>query len=122
MKFRCICTTVAALHALFTGRVIVASAAKTRIINGTAVEKSSPLHAMFAMPTKSAGSDEWLGCGASIISPTFALSSAHCFGGGNTPCTGPQHIALWIGDIELMSQGDTTTVVAKKDGRNFRVE
>lgn len=102
--------------------VALTSAAKMRIINGTVVQQSSSLHAMFALPTKRANSDEWLGCGASIISPTFALSSAHCFGGGNTPCTGPQSIALWIGDIQLLSRDDSQTIVPNTGGKTFRVE
>jgi secreted trypsin-like serine protease len=113
MKLHCLCAAV---------YVALTLGAEVRIINGSVVKKSSPLHAMFALPTKSAGSDEWLGCGASIISPTFALSSAHCFGGGKSPCTGPQHIALWIGDIQLTSQGDSNVVVANQDGKSFRVE
>lgn len=121
MKLHCLC---AAVYAAITGQLAAAAAAtaKTRIINGSIVDQASPLHEMFALPTKTAGSDEWLGCGASIISPTFALSSAHCFGGGSSPCTGPQHIALWIGDVQLMAEGDSSTVVAKKGGRSFRVE
>jgi secreted trypsin-like serine protease len=47
------------------------------------------------------------------------LSSAHCFGGGASPCTGPKRIALWIGDIEL---DVTSQVVAKDGGRSVRIE
>merc|ERR1719160_2457814 len=93
--------------------------ARAGIINGSEVDASSSYRSFFALPTKGPMSDEWLGCGASIISPTFALSSAHCFGGGKTPCTGLQHIALWIGDIQLTSQ---SMVVADEGGKSFRVE
>lgn len=94
------------------------STMRLNIINGKPVEQSSGFRAMYAMPTKSADSDDWLGCGASIISPTFALTAAHCFGGGMAPCSGPQQIALWVGDIEL--DLETSTVVST--GRSFRVE
>eukprot|EP00929_Paragymnodinium_shiwhaense_P112655 TRINITY_DN80920_c0_g1_i1.p1 TRINITY_DN80920_c0_g1~~TRINITY_DN80920_c0_g1_i1.p1 ORF type:complete len:322 (-),score=75.33 TRINITY_DN80920_c0_g1_i1:52-1017(-) len=90
-----------------------------RIINGTAVEHASPFRAEFALPTSAGDSDAWLGCGASVISPTFALSSAHCFGGGEDPCSGPGDIALWIGDVEIV---DGKVVPAHPDAKAFRVE
>lgn len=71
------------------------------IINGTVVEPTSPYHKMFALPTRGGDTDEWLGCGASIISPTYALTAAHCFGGGGNPCAGPSSLGLWIGDVVL---------------------
>lgn len=91
--------------------------ASTRIINGSAVEHPLSTYSFFALPTSSAGSDQWLGCGASIISPTFALSSAHCFGGGNNPCTGPQSIAVWVGDITM----DASTQITGGE-KSFRTE
>jgi len=106
--------------AVLTTRLVLTAATSMKIINGTVVGPSSPLHAMFALPTKTGDSDEWLGCGASIISPTFALTSAHCFGGGDTPCTGPKQIALWIGDIDL--DRGTSQVTANAGGRSFRVK
>lgn len=59
---------------------------------------------MYALPTKGPQSDEWLGCGASVISPTFALTSAHCFGGGLQPCSGPKQLAVWVGQLQLVNQ------------------
>jgi len=97
--------------------VVFVAATEMRIINGTIVGHSSGLHSMFAMPTESATSDKWLGCGASIISPTYALTTAHCFGGGASPCSGPSQIALWIGDVSLDSE-----VVTPGSGKSFRVE
>jgi secreted trypsin-like serine protease len=89
-----------------------------RIINGTEVKKQSPYHVEFALPTSSSDTDSWLGCGASIISPTFALSSAHCFGGGEDPCSGPTSIALWVGDVRLVDN----TVTPSDGGQSHRVE
>jgi secreted trypsin-like serine protease len=91
---------------------------RMRIINGTEVRRQSPYHTEFALPTSASDTDSWLGCGASIISPTFALSSAHCFGGGEDPCSGPSDIALWIGDIHLVDN----TVTPMQDGQSHRVE
>lgn len=90
----------------------------TSIINGKPVEPSSGFHTLFAMPTTGPDSDAWLGCGASIISPTFALTAAHCFGGGRKPCSGPNRVALLMGDIEL----DVETGMVVPKGRYFRVE
>lgn len=92
---------------------------RMRIINGTAVKHSSPYRTEFALPTSAADSDAWLGCGASVISPTFGLSSAHCFGGGQDACSGPSSIALWIGDVEIV---DGKVKPTSKDAQAFRVE
>jgi len=77
--------------------------ARTRIINGTGVSDPLVNFSFFALPTRGAASDTWGGCGASIISPTFAMSSAHCFGGGQAPCSGPQHLAVHVGEMTLGS-------------------
>lgn len=90
-----------------------------RIINGTAVKRSSPFTTEFALPTSAGDSDAWLGCGASVISPTFALSSAHCFGGGQDPCSGPGDVALWIGDVQIV---DGKVVPAGAGAQAFRVD
>lgn len=90
-----------------------------RIINGTRVTNPSSKYSFHALPTASDQSDSWLGCGASIISPTYGMSAAHCFGGGNSPCSGAGTIALWMGDVSLSDNFDITP---KKGGKNFRVE
>lgn len=74
---------------------------RSTIVNGSSVKNASGVYPFFALPTYGSGTNEWLGCGASIISPSFALTSAHCFGGGLTPCEGPAELSLWIGDLTL---------------------
>jgi len=81
---------------------------QTRIVNGTLVQKPLQKYSFFALPTKDDESDNWLGCGASIISPTYALTSAHCFGGGSAPCSGPTSLAVWVGDMTLSDDGMIT--------------
>lgn len=99
---------------------IFTSESSTHIINGSVVSTPSQTYSFFALPTAGAGSDQWLGCGASIISPTFALTSAHCFGGGETPCQGPSSLAVWVGDVNLQNFD-----ISPKTGdgmRHFRAE
>lgn len=72
------------------------------IINGTVVANEADKYSFFAMPTQDAMSDLWAGCGASIISPTWGLTAAHCQGGGLAPCQNNGNIIkLWLGDITL---------------------
>lgn len=93
--------------------------AAERIINGSVVANPAAKFSFFALPTLGFDSDRWLGCGASVISPTFALSSAHCFGGGSEPCVGPKEIALWLGNVEL---GDDSVIRPREDkGKSYRI-
>eukprot|EP00927_Polykrikos_kofoidii_P017588 TRINITY_DN1802_c0_g1_i2.p1 TRINITY_DN1802_c0_g1~~TRINITY_DN1802_c0_g1_i2.p1 ORF type:complete len:370 (+),score=39.28 TRINITY_DN1802_c0_g1_i2:50-1111(+) len=109
---------------LGTSRRLRASASistRTKIINGSVVGARSRYHSFFALPAQGEETDVWLGCGASIISPTFALSSAHCFGGGQNPCSGPRSLALWIGDVTLKNSDEETQIVPTPGGRSQRV-
>lgn len=89
-----------------------------KIVNGSIVQHALEEYSYFVLPTEGPESNRWLGCGASIISPTFALTSAHCFGGGKTPCLGPQQIAVWVGDIKL----EQSVVIPGSSGKSFRTE
>lgn len=90
------------------------------IVNGTVVENPIDHYSFFALLTQGPKSDQWLGCGASIISPTFALSSAHCFGGGKLPCSGPSQLAIWAGELSLHPDG--TISPKSKHAKTFRAE
>jgi len=89
-----------------------------KIINGTRVTNISQPYSFYAMPTANRHTNKWLGCGASIISPTYGMTAAHCFGGGKQPCSGPDEVGLWLGDVEL---GDNNHVSGIVGGRHHRV-
>lgn len=100
----------------------VESLIQSSVVNGTIVSTPSVTYPFFALPTQGRGTDKWLGCGASIISPTVGLSSAHCFGGGNSPCTGPAEFSLWIGDITLDPDTFEITAQSGADKRSVKVD
>jgi len=93
-----------------------------KIINGDAVEAPSSDAPFFGLLTEGADSNTWLGCGATLISATYAMSAAHCFGGGHVPCDGPKKVALWFGDVELASSTNTIAPSRTKAGSTFRIE
>eukprot|EP00933_Yihiella_yeosuensis_P074566 TRINITY_DN8352_c0_g4_i1.p1 TRINITY_DN8352_c0_g4~~TRINITY_DN8352_c0_g4_i1.p1 ORF type:complete len:326 (-),score=62.72 TRINITY_DN8352_c0_g4_i1:529-1506(-) len=92
----------------------------TRIINGEKIKKPSEDYSYFALPTATPESNQWLGCGASVISPTTVLCSAHCFGGGNEPCKGPKKVGIWIGDLDL--DPDSSEITPRQGGTHARFE
>lgn len=93
---------------------------QSSIINGQVVYNISKTYPYFGLLTKSAESDKWLGCSATLISPSFALTAAHCFGGGFSPCEGPKKLAIWFGDINF--DIDQWLVMSAEDGQWWRTE
>merc|ERR1719359_928891 len=87
------------------------SSTDSYIINGTMVTNISQRYSFYAMPPRGRNTNEWLGCGASIISPTFGMTAAHCFGGGQSPCSGPAEVGLWLGDVERSAKNHVSGIV-----------
>lgn len=93
---------------------------QSSIINGEVVYNISQMYPYFGLVTESLESDNWLGCAATLISPSFALTAAHCFGGGLSPCEGPKKLAILFGDISF--DIDRWLVVSADDGQRWRTE
>lgn len=89
-----------------------------RIINGSVVDFPTQRYPWYALPTSALGSNVWNGCGAAVISPTVAISSAHCFGGAPTPCSGPSAVAVWLGDVQI----DIGMGIAPKPGGFYQTK
>lgn len=85
---------------------------KNAIVNGSIVMNASHKYSWYGLPTTQEGSDVWLGCGASVISKKYAMTAAHCFGGGVSPCSESSVVSLWLGDLVL----NTGMKISPKEG------
>jgi len=108
-----------ALLLLAPGLVLhVAAGPPDNIVNGTAVQNPLEKFSFFALMTTSPGSDRWKGCGASIISETYALTAAHCV----RPCRRPgssSRLAIWVGDVRIAAGRNITP---REGSQSFRTE